>query len=51
VHLHALIKFQHHTWLRLNCRAIKQFFLERLTAIDDRIRNIYCSVKWVRVAA
>ena len=48
VHLHALIKIVHHTYVQLDSRATQEFFNEGFAAIPDaRIKNCYAHFRWL----
>lgn len=48
VHLHALIKITHHTYVQLNSRATQEFFNQAFAEIPDpRIKNTYANFRWL----
>lgn len=46
LHIHALLKFVHSTWLQLDREAIATWWRNELSD-DVRIKNIYVNIRWV----
>lgn len=46
LHVHAMLKFVHTTWLQLKPEAIKAWWVKELED-DVRIKNIYVNIRWV----